>query len=394
MNPIYLDNCKTTKPSPEAIEAMREWQEERYYLPANFTQYGTYMQRAIEKFKVAIAGTINANVKEIHFTRGGTEANNIAIKGFLLANADKGTHIICSQVDYPDLLTNAAFFEESGFSVTYLPCDKESIVSPEDLRKAIQPDTVLFMTTLVNHTTGAIQPLAEYRKILDSAQQKIAIHVDASQAYGKLPIDVNSPAIDLMSISGHKIHAPMGIGVLYCRAGTHLKQIVHGVARLDNLAPGGISIAAMAGLVKATEQIFSDREGYENYLRSLTDYLLERVQNEIPAILVNGPLGKGRAAHNMNITFRYIEGEAILLMLDIAGILTSTGSACFSQGMKPNYVMMAMGCTHEESHGSMKFTVSKYTTKEEIDITVDNLKIIVQELRNRSPLCPDELKTV
>jgi cysteine desulfurase len=386
MKPNYFDNCKTTQPYPEVIEAMLPYFVDKFQYPENFIEAGSRAEEEIGNFKQIVARSIGGKSDEIHFTTGGTSANNLAIKGYLMKHSSKGRHIICSVADYPDILTNAAFFENSGFDVTYLSVDSDGFIDLEELKRSIRNDTILFMTTYVNHTVGTIQPLKKIRAILDEADDQIAMFVDAGQAYGKLPINVTELGIDLMSVSAHKIHGPQGIGVLYQRKGISIAPTKHGIARVDNLETGGLSIALIAGFAKAVELTFASFEKDTKHLRSLSDYCLKTIEERIPHIIVNGPRGKWRAPHNMNISFKFIEGEAILLMLDLQGITAATGSACASQGLRPNYILMAMGRTHEESHGSMKFTFSKFNTIEEIDKAVDKLAEIVAELRSRSPL--------
>ncbi len=386
MKKYYFDNCKTSQPAPEVIEAMMPYFGDKFIFPANFVLGGSTAVEELEGFKKTIADSIGANTSEIHFTSSGTTANNIAIKGFLSENAKHGTHIIVSVIDYPDLLTNAAFFEKSGFDVTYLETDEEGFINLEQLENAIRSDTIMFMTTFVNHTVGSIQLIKKIREILDTANHKIVMHVDAGQAYGKLPIDVNELGIDLMSISAHKIHGPQGVGALYQRKGVVIGPVIHGINRLDNHQTGAVSMANISGFAKAVELTFSNFEENINHLREISNYLLEKIEKIIPHTLLNGPRGKGRAPHNINVSFDYIEGEAIMLMMDIAGISVATGSACASQGLKANYILMAMGRNHEQSHSSMKFTLSRYNTKEEIDYAVEKLAEIVKELRYRSPL--------
>ena len=387
MDRIYFNNCLTSKPAPEVVKLTTEYMNNRFYFPENFNAMGTTTSEDLDNAKRVIANSIGANSKEIHFTSGGTAANNLAIKGYLTANSNKGTHIICSVIDYPDILTNAAFFENSGFDVTYLEADNEGFIDLEQLKNSIREDTILFMTTIGNHTVGTIQPLKEIKEILDSAEQKIAIHVDACEAYARIPIDVNELGIDLMSISAHKIHGPQGIGALYQRKGIKLGLVQHGVNRMDNLQTGGLNIASIAGFAKAVELAFDEKEDNMSKIRKLSDYLLNKIETTIPDTLLNGPRGNKRAPHNINISFDYIEGEAIMMMMDISGISISTGSACASQGLKPNYVLMALGRNHEQSHSSMKFTFSRYNTFQEIDYTVEKLAEVVKELRSRSPLC-------
>ena len=383
---VYFDNCVTSQPAPEVIEAMLPYMREKFWFPANYVLHGSAIAADIDNWRRTVADSIGARPGEVHFTRGGTSANNLAIKGFVTGNAANGTHIICSVADYPDILTNAAFFEQNGFDVTYLSCDRDGRVNLDELREALREDTILVMTTLANHTVGTIQDVRAMRQILDDDDSQAKIFVDAGQAYGRMPISVNDLGIDMMSVSAHKIHGPQGVGALYVRKGIELAQMVHGVNRVDALETGGISIAGLAGFARAVELAFADLPGNVAYLRGLSDYLLERVEATIPHTMLNGPRGEGRISHNMNISFLFIEGEAMMMMLNLAGIVVATGSACASQGLKPNYILMAMGRTHEESHGSLKFTFSRYNTRAEIDETVEKLAGIVTELRRRSPL--------
>jgi len=383
---IYLDNCITTRPAPEVLQAMQPYWEEKFWYPGTFISTGEAINEAIEEYKHIIAKALHAQPREIHFTSGGTLANNMAIKGIATANAALGKHVIVSVVDYPDLLTNAAYLEKQGFELTYLSADSQGFIDLEELKSSIRKDTVLFMTTAVNHVVGTIQPLAEIAQILRARDHHIFFHVDAGQAFGKIPLDMEALSIDSMAISAHKIHGPQGIGALYLRQGTKLSQTIHGVARVDNLQTGGLNIGLIAGFAKATELVFADLEGNIRHLRELSDYLLSALEARIPDIELNGPRGEKRAPHNVNVSIAYIEGEAITMMLDAKGITVATGSACASQGLKANYVLMAMGKNHVQSHGSMKFTISRYTTKDELDETMEVLSGIVQELRARSPL--------
>ena len=388
MNPghIYMDNCVTTKPAPEVLVAMKPYLEERFWFPGSFISTGEAISSELAGFKAIVAKALNASSDEIHFTSGGTLANNIAIKGLATAYSSKGSHIICSVVDYPDLLTNAAFLEQSGFDVSYLSADSEGFINLEELEQAIRPDTIMFMTTIVNHVIGTIQPMDRIKAILDQADHKIYFHADAGQAFGKMPLDPFAMGIDTMAISGHKIHAPQGVGALYVRKGTKLGPLIHGVNRVDNLQNGGLSPALIAGFAKAVELTFIDLDQTISQLRELSDYLVDKLESTIPDIELNGPKGTARAPHNVNMSLDYIEGEAITMMLDMHGITVATGSACASQGLKANYVLMAIGKNHVQSHGSMKFTLSRYNTKQEIDFVVQKLAEIAIELRKRSPL--------
>ncbi|MDP2173281.1 MAG: cysteine desulfurase family protein [Candidatus Cloacimonadaceae bacterium] len=389
---IYMDNCVTTPLAPEVLAAMKPYWEEQFWYPSSFVSTGEQSSANINSFAAAIAKSIGANPIELHFTSGGTLANNIAIKGLAHANAKIGKHIICSVVDYPDLLTNADYLENQGFDITYLSADAEGFIDLRELKSAIRPDTIMFMTTIVNHVVGTIQPMEEIKQILASADHRIFFHVDACQAYGKLRLDVFDLGVDTMSISAHKIHGPQGVGALYVKSGIKLSQLIHGVTRIDNLQTGGIGIALLAGFAKAAELVFADLNANIAHLRGLSDYLLASLETNIPHIELNGPRGEKRACHNVNVTISYIEGEAIAMMLDLNGITVATGSACASQGLQANYVLMAMGKNHVQSHGSMKFTLSRFNTKDEIDIVVLRLKEITATLRARSPLYQQIIK--
>jgi cysteine desulfurase len=383
---IYMDNCITSRPAPEVLEAMQPYFTEKFWYPGSFVSTGETINTEIAEYQALIASSLGTSASELHFTSGGTLANNIAIKGLATANSGSGSHIICSVVDYPDLLTNAAWLEKSGFEVTYLSADSEGFIDLEELKSSIRPDTIMFMTTMVNHVIGTIQPIAAIREILNASGHKILLHVDGGQAFGKIPLDVNELGIDTLSVSAHKIHGPQGIGALYVRKGTKLGQIIHGVRRIDNLQTGGLNIALIAGFAKAVELSFRDFEATQSQLRQLSDYLIEKMEATITHVELNGPRGAKRAPHNVNISIDYIEGEAITMMLDLQGITVATGSACASQGLQANYVLMAIGKNHVQSHGSMKFTLSRYNTTEEIDRVVQSLAEITTELRKRSPL--------
>ncbi len=383
---IYLDNCVTTAQAPEVLEAMRPYFSEKFWFPGTFISTGEATHSALASFHATIAGTLNAAPEEIHFTSGGTLANNIAIKGLALANSSAGKHVIVAVVDYPDLLTNAAWLDKQGFEVSYLEPDAEGLVSAEALKAAIRPDTVLFLTTIVNHVVGTIQPVEDYSRVLREAGHKIWWHADAGQAYGKMPLDVHSLGVDTLAISAHKIHGPQGVGALYVKKGTKLSQLIHGINRVDQFQTGGIGIALIAGFARAAELSFADLNASISQLRELSNHLLERLEATIGDIELNGPRGEGRVCHNINVSIAYIEGEAITMMLDAHGITVATGSACASQGLKANYVLMAMGKNHVQSHGSMKFTLSRYNTREDIDFVVDRLAEITVSLRQRSPL--------
>ena len=383
MDRVYLDNCMTTKPDPLVIEAMMPFLTDKFYLPSNFVSTGSDSKKYIKEFKQIVANSLNAEETEIHLTSGGTAANNIGIKGYIMANADKGNHIICSQIDYPDILTNAAFFEDSGFEVTYLSADIEGFIDLDELKKSIRKDTILVMTTLANHVLGTIQPIKKIKEIIGS---DIALFVDAAHAFGRMFIDVKDLDIDLLTLSAHKIHGPQGAGALYVKKGTKLAQIKHGIVRIDNLDTGCISLAALAGMAKAIEIQFKDLQGNIDYIKGLRDRLLHGIEAQLGKVLINGAWGENRICHNLNISIENVEGEGNMLMLDMFGITVATGSACSSQGLQPNYIMMAIGKNFVQSHGSMKFTLSRMTTEAEIDYTIEKFGEVVRKLRKISSL--------
>jgi len=392
MEPIYMNNCITSQPAPEVVEAMLPFLKNKFHFPENFIRTGTERANELSIFKQIIAESVKAPAAGIHFTASGTEANNLAIKGYLEANAHRGKHIICSVVDYPDILTNAAYFEEKGFEVSYLSSDEYAFIDLDELQEELRADTILVMTTLANHTVGTIQDVKTIKRLIDESESQAALLVDACQAYGRIAIDVDDLGIDLMSISAHKIHGPQGIGALYIRPGTSVAPTKHGVNRMDPLSTGSLSIANIAGFAKAVELAFTDFDENIKYIRDLRLYLFESIERKIEFTMLNGAPCENRIAHNLNVSFDFIEGEAILMMMDQYGINVATGSACFSEGLQANYVMMAMGRNHEQSHSSMKFTLSRYNTRQEIDYVVEKLAEIVTELRRRSPLYLDYIE--
>lgn len=392
MKSIYLNNCITSKPADEVVEAMLPYLKDKFHFPENFISNGTERANELAAFKSVIAKSVNAPDSAMHFTASGTEANNLAIKGYISANAGRGNHIICSVVDYPDILTNAAYFEESGFEVSYLSADDMGFIDMEELKAELREDTILVMTTLANHTVGTLQDIPEISKIIKESPADAALLVDACQGYGKVPIDVDAMGIDLMSLSAHKIHGPQGIGALYIRPGINVAPTKHGINRMDPLSTGALSIANIAGFAKAVELAFDHFDEKVKYVRDLSRYLFESITRKIPYTMLNGAPCDYRNPFNVNVSFDFVEGEAIMMMLDQYGISVATGSACFSEGLQANYVMMAMGRNHEQSHSSMKFTLSRYTTRQEIDYTVEKLTEIIAELRRRSPLYNDFLE--
>jgi len=385
MSRIYLDNCLTTKPDPKVINAMMPYLTEKYFFPGNFVSTGSKTQNDIQQFKSVIAQSLNASPDEIHLTSGGTVANNIAIKGYIMANAHRGNHIICSTIDYPDILTNAAFFEDSGFQITYLSANHDGFISLDELKSAISSNTILVMTTLANHVLGTIQPILKIKDIITQSNPNTALFVDAGHAYGRMPVDVKALGIDMLSFSGHKIHGPQGSGALYVNKNIVIAQTMHGVSRVDQFFTGGVSMANLAGMCKAIELMYSDLDKHITHMRDLQEYLLKGIQSKLEKVTLNGTWGEHRICHNLNISIEEVEGEALTMLMDISGVTVATGSACASQGLKPNYILMATGRSFTQSHGSIRFTLSRLNTLDEINYTIERFVDAVKKLRKMSP---------
>ncbi|MBN2017559.1 MAG: cysteine desulfurase [Candidatus Cloacimonetes bacterium] len=383
---VYLDSCKTSKLAPEVLEAMMPYMTDKYWYPGSFTSIGTEIAEVIEDAQARVADSMNAEPEEITFTSGGTDANNIAIQGIMQANKDRGKHFICSTVSHPSVLAVFQGLEKQGFEGTYISANKDGYLNLEELKAAIRPDTVLAAFTHINHILGTIQDAKAIRDILDQADQKIYLFMDSCEAYTKIPLDVNELGIDALSISVHKFNGPKCMGILYVKKGTKIIPTQFGIVRLYKLKPGAINIPGIVGAAKAVELAFTDFDIQIAHYRELQKLLYDEIMRRIPDVVLNGPpLGERSPAH-LNITFRYIEGEAIMMMLDFDNIHVETGSACSSQNLQPNYILMNTGRTHEESHGSVRFTLDRFVTKEGILKTVDALEKTAKELRRRSPL--------
>jgi len=372
----YLDNSATTRVDENAAKVMKEAMLNNYGNPSSMHLFGEGAKDLLENARQAIAAQINANAHDIIFTSGGTEANNLAIRG-VLANSKK-KRIVTSAFEHPSVLNLCKELEKEGYSLTLVKPDREGIISAEKVRNAITPDTALVSIMHANNEIGTIQPVEEIAK---ACKEKGALfHTDAVQSFKKLPIDVKASGIDLMSFSSHKIHGPKGAGALYVRHGLSLHPLVYGGHQERNIRPGTENIPGIAGFAKAAEKKIDTGR-----MQKLRDYFISRVLKEIPDTMLNGSKQK-RLCNNANISFKYIEGEGLLLYLSMKGIAVSTGSACSSSELEPSHVLLAIGLKHEEAHGSLRFTLSRDTTKQELDYTVKELKDIVKTLRKMSPL--------
>ncbi|SEA59685.1 cysteine desulfurase [Oribacterium sp. KHPX15] len=386
---IYMDNAATTRVTQEVFDAMEPYFCEQFGNPSSAYEFSGKIAEKVAEARASIGKTIGASEKEIYFTGGGSESDNWAIKGVADALREKGNHIITTQIEHHAVLHTCEFLEKRGFEITYLPVDDKGLVNVEDLRKAIRPTTILISVMFANNEIGTVEPIKEIGRI--AHEHGIYFHTDAVQAFGHLPIDVNEMNIDLMSASGHKINGPKGIGLLYIRKGVKITNLIHGGAQESGKRAGTTNAAGIIGFAKATEIAVRDMEETRAYESRLRDKLIAGVTAEIPYTRVNGDL-TNRLSNNVNFCFRFIEGESLLIMLDQKGICASSGSACTSGSLDPSHVLLAIGLPHEIAHGSLRLTLSKDTTEEDIDYVVESLKQIVGRLRMMSPLYEDFVK--
>lgn len=386
---IYLDNAATTQVDPRVLEAMLPFFTEYYGNPSAVYSFAETAKKAVEDAREKLAELIHAKKDEIYFTGGGSESDNWALKATAEAYGNKGKHIITSKIEHHAILHTCEWLEKHGFEVTYLDVDEKGLISPEELEKAIRPDTILISIMAANNEIGTIEPLAEIGEI--AHKHGILFHTDAVQAFGHIPLDVDAMHIDMLSASGHKINGPKGIGIMYIRKGVKIRSFIHGGAQERQRRAGTHNVPGIVGFGKAAELALANMDERIKYETELRDYLIKRVSSEIPYTRVNGDLEK-RLPNNANFCFRFIEGESMLILLDQNGICGSSGSACTSGSLDPSHVLLAIGLPHEIAHGSLRLSLSEKTTKEDIDFTVDELKKIIERLRNMSPLYEDFVK--
>ena len=387
---IYMDNSATTPARKEVVEEMIPYLTENFGNPSSIYEIGKISKHAIDKARKMVADALGAEENEIYFTSGGTESDNWAIKGIAFANKNKGKHIITSSIDHHAVLNTCLWLEGQGFEVTYLPVDKYGMVSPEELKNAIRADTILISIMLANNEIGTIQPVEEIGKI--AREKKIYFHTDAVQAIGHVHIDVKKMNIDLLSLSGHKFEGPKGCGALYIRKGTKIETLLHGGAQERKRRAGTESVTSIVGLGKAIELATGEIEDSNKTLQEMRERLIEGLL-KIPKTHLNGHLTQ-RLANNVNVTFEYIEGEPLLLLLNAKGIFASTGSACNSSSLEPSHVLMACGVPHEIVHGSLRLSLGRINSEKDVDRVLEVLPEIVQKLRNMSPLTPKEYRTI
>lgn len=386
---IYLDNAATTQVYPEVLDTMKLYFTELYGNPSSIYTFAGEANKAVVKSRQILADLIHAKAEEIYFTGGGSESDNWALKATAEAYSNKGKHIITTKIEHHAILHTCEYLEKNGYEVTYLDVDEYGKVNPDELQKAIRPDTILISVMAANNEIGTIQPLAEIGKI--AKKYGVLFHTDAVQAFGHIELDVDEMNIDMLSASGHKINGPKGIGLMYIRKGVKIRSFIHGGAQERARRAGTHNVPGIVGFAKAAELAGDFLEKRISYETELREYLINRVLNEIPYSRLNGDK-VNRLPNNAHFCFEYIEGESLLILLDQKGICASSGSACTSGSLDPSHVLLAIGLPHEIAHGSLRLTLSEKTTKEEIDFVVEELKNIVERLRNMSPLYEDFLK--
>lgn len=380
---VYVDNAATTPLKPEVLKAMMPYLTDNYGNASSIYKIGRDAKKAINDARDSIANALGANSNEIYFTGSGSESDNWAIKGVAQAYKAKGTHIITSAIEHHAILHSFEYLEKNGFSVTYLPVDADGLVSPADLEKAIKDDTILVSIMMANNEIGTIQPISELAKIAKS--KGIIFHTDAVQACGHIPININELGVDLLTISAHKFGGPKGVGILYIRKGTKLVNLIHGGAQESGKRASTENTPGIIGLAEAITLANANMEQNVAKMTALRDDYIKKVIEKIPYCILNGHKTK-RLPGNTNISFEFIEGEALLLMLDMKGIAASSGSACTSGSLDPSHVLLAIGLKHEIAHGSLRVSFSEDNTPEEVDYIVNTLVEVVQRLRDMSPL--------
>lgn len=387
---IYLDNAATTKTAPEVVDAMLPYFSEYYGNASTIYSLGAESKKAMDHARQTIADSLGAKPEEIYFTAGGSESDNWALKATAEAYASKGKHIITTKIEHHAILHTCEYLEKRGFEITYLNVGRDGLISLDELKAAIRPDTILISVMFANNEIGTIEPIAEIGEI--AKEHGVLFHTDAVQAYAQVPINVDEMHIDMLSASGHKLNGPKGIGFLYIRKGVKIRSFVHGGAQERSRRAGTENIPGIVGLGAAVERAMRIMDSKTQREIELRDYLIGRLENEIPHCWLNGHRTK-RLPNNINFSFLFIEGESMLIMLDMKGICASSGSACTSGSLDPSHVLLAIGLKHEEAHGSLRLTLSEDSTKEEMDIVAEEVKKIVQRLRDMSPLYEDFLKS-
>ena len=386
---IYLDHAATTAVHPDVLKEMLPYFTDRFGNPSSVYGFAANNKNKLTEARETIAGALGATPEEIYFTAGGSESDNWALKCTAEAYGVHGGHIITTKIEHHAILHTCKYLQNRGYDVTYLDVDENGLVDLNTLEAAIRPDTFLISIMFANNEIGTIEPIKEIGEI--AHRHGILFHTDAVQAFGQIPIHVDGMNIDMLSASGHKFNGPKGIGFLYIKKGLKLKSFIHGGQQERGRRAGTENVPGIVGIAKACEIAMAEMEERMKKETELRDYLIERILKEIPYTRLNGH-SKKRLPNNVNISFQFVEGESILIMLDMAGICASSGSACTSGSVDPSHVLLAIGLPHEIAHGSLRLTIGYENTKEEMDTVVDNLKRIITNLRNMSPLYEDYVK--
>lgn len=388
-NGIFLDNAATTRTDPEVVEAMTPWLGENFGSPATLYTFGSQAKQAIEEARQSLADLIGADPKEIFFTSGATESNNWAIKGVAEALEEKGRHIITSQAEHHSILMPCKYLEKRGWDVTYLPVDGDGMVDPADIKKAIRKDTVLVSIVHANHEIGTIQPIGEIGAI--TREQDVTLHLNAAQTVGHIPVDAGELSCDLLSLSGHKFYGPKGVGALYVRRGVRITPLLHGGGQEKKRRAGTHNVPGIVGLGKASELARKNLSAETDRLTGLRDYLIESIESNLEDVRLNGHRTR-RLPNNVNFCIEGIEGESIMLSLsyptsnEARAVFISTGSACVSGSLEPSHILLAIGVPQELAHGSVRLTLSRENTREDIDYALKGLFEVVERLRSMSPV--------
>ena len=386
---VYLDNAATTSTKKEVVDAMYPFFTESFGNPSSVYDFAAKNKKAVNDSRQTIADALHADVRDIYFTAGGSESDNWALIATAEAYENKGKHIITSKIEHHAILHTCDYLESRGFEITYIDVDENGILKLDELKKAIRPDTILISVMFANNEIGTIQPIKEIGEI--AKEHDILFHTDAVQAFGQIPINVDELHIDMLSASGHKLHGPKGIGFLYIRKGLKLRSFIHGGAQERKRRAGTENVPGIVGLGKAVSiavETMDERIKHETEVR---DYMIEKIKKTIPYCRLNGDRTK-RLPNNVNFSFQFVEGESLLIMLDMEGICASSGSACTSGSLYPSHVLLSIGLPHEIAHGSLRMTLSEETTIEDADYVIDKLQGIVAKLRSMSPLYEDFVK--
>lgn len=382
-NLIYLDHAATTPMDPQVIRAVREYEEKWYGNPATLYELGTKSEQAVEEARAKVASVLGCRPEEVYFTSGGTESDNWAVKGVAFSHQKKGKHLVTSQAEHHAVLDTCKFMERIGWEVTYVPVDSTGTVDPQDVRKAIRPDTVLVSIMHANNEVGTVEPVAEIGKI--AREHDVLFHTDAVQTVGKVPVNVDKLGCDLLSLTGHKFYGPKGVGAMYLRRGVRIERHMHGGAQERNRRAGTHNVPGIVGLGKAIELASADMDAEARRLTELADRLKNGLLERIPDVRYNGHSSR-RLPGNVHICVEGIEGEAMLLCLDVEGVCCSSGSACTTGSLDPSHVLLAMGIPAEVAHGSVRFTLGRENTTEQIDRVLEVFPGIVKKLRAMSPI--------